>query len=235
MRWCGGTEDPRRWVGEGGCAVRCAQSRGEWPGDRRTFLLRREGGGRVDVESKAEVGGGRRRGVVVGVGWRREGGGLRVGCGFLGLRAEVGVFRLALGGGRGGGGIVEIGGSGLGSGGGDGDGSIDTTIRGMWSPFVKIFSDTSPAPPPSKAKDGTTGEPFKPPCVTSFAAIPPFPIFSPPFLTNNNPFSHKHLFSVDAKKRLYTRKESDAARMLIPRYIAAPQRIYVRSTERGTE
>lgn len=36
MSW-GGTEAPRRNVGVGGLLVRCAQSRGEWPGERRTF------------------------------------------------------------------------------------------------------------------------------------------------------------------------------------------------------
>jgi hypothetical protein len=80
----GGTEEPRRKVGVGGCLVRKAQSRGEWPGDRITFfrfwlvvVLEAEGGGRVDVEREDEVGrrrdcwevvvGGGRRVVLVGI------------------------------------------------------------------------------------------------------------------------------------------------------------------------
>lgn len=35
----------------GGCRVRLAQSRGEWPGSRSTFLEGRFEGARVDVEA----------------------------------------------------------------------------------------------------------------------------------------------------------------------------------------
>lgn len=48
---CGGRDAPRRKVGVGGWAARCAQSRGEWPGVRRTFLEGREEGERVDVDA----------------------------------------------------------------------------------------------------------------------------------------------------------------------------------------
>ncbi len=96
---CGGTSAPRRKVGVGGCAVRWAQSRGEWPGERRTFLDWREEGDRVEVEREREreevgVGGARRVEAV-------EGGGRRV-VGSAGFRFAVAV-------GRGGGGIVGFG------------------------------------------------------------------------------------------------------------------------------
>lgn len=130
----GGREAPRRKVGVGGCWTKWAQSRGEWPGSRRTFLEGRRGGGRVDVE---------RRGVVVGRveggrdrgGWRRvaggrvdegAGGGFRRGCveegrdrddddgggggggiRLLALGAAGRGFRFALGAGRAGGGSDE--------------------------------------------------------------------------------------------------------------------------------
>lgn len=82
----GGTLAPRRKVELGGFAVRCAQSRGEWPGSRRTFLEGRAEGAKVDIEGardrldafagpdggarnvEAAEGGGRR--VVEGVGGR---------------------------------------------------------------------------------------------------------------------------------------------------------------------
>lgn len=119
---CGGTSAPRRNVGVGGLAVRCAQSRGEWPGSRRTFLEGRAEGERVEVD-REEVGGAREREG----GARRveavEGGGRRVvesvggargvgaGIGGGGMREGSG-FRLAFGLGRGGGGIMEDGGGG---------------------------------------------------------------------------------------------------------------------------
>ena len=40
---CGGIEAPRRKVGLGGLVVSWAQSRGEWPGERRIFLEGRGG------------------------------------------------------------------------------------------------------------------------------------------------------------------------------------------------
>lgn len=52
----GGTSAPRRKVGVGGLAVRCAQSRGEWPGSRRTFFEGRVEGERVEVEGARDVG-----------------------------------------------------------------------------------------------------------------------------------------------------------------------------------
>lgn len=82
---CGGTSFPRRNVGLGGLWVRCAQSRGEWPGSRITFLDGRDDGARVEVVGA--------RDVVVGArewegGLRRvdavEGGGRRVVDGFGG-------------------------------------------------------------------------------------------------------------------------------------------------------
>jgi len=45
----GGREAPRRKVVEGGLLTRCAQSRGEWPGARRTFFDGRDEGGREEV------------------------------------------------------------------------------------------------------------------------------------------------------------------------------------------
>jgi len=98
----GGTSAPRRKVAVGGFAVRCAQSRGEWPGSRRTFLDGRIDGAKVDIEGardrldafagpdggarnvEAAEGGGRR--VVEGLGgvlnvavveFGREGGDMR--------------------------------------------------------------------------------------------------------------------------------------------------------------
>lgn len=119
---CGGTSAPRRNVGVGGLAVRCAQSRGEWPGSRRTFLEGRVEGERVDVEreefggAREREGGARRVDAVEGGGRRvveRVGGGRRVeaGVGGGGMRAVSG-FRFALELGRGGGGIAEPGGGG---------------------------------------------------------------------------------------------------------------------------
>ncbi len=85
----------------GGWAVRWAQSRGEWPGERRTFLEGRREGDKVEVERdggarEREGGGGARRVEAV------EGGGRRV-VGSAGFRFAVAV-------GRGGGGIVGFGG-----------------------------------------------------------------------------------------------------------------------------
>lgn len=57
---CGGMSVPRRKVEVGGCAVKCAQSSGECPGERRTFLEGREEGDRVDVEGAREPDGGAR-------------------------------------------------------------------------------------------------------------------------------------------------------------------------------
>ncbi len=52
----GGTSAPRRKVDEGGLEVRCAQSSGEWPGDRRTFLEGRAELGRVEDVGAREGG-----------------------------------------------------------------------------------------------------------------------------------------------------------------------------------
>lgn len=113
---CGGTSAPRRNVGVGGLVVRWAQSRGEWPGSRRTFLEGRVDGERVEVEreevdgardrergarrEEAIEGGGRRVVERVGAARRVEerfgGGGMRV----------VSGFRFAFELGRGGGGIA---------------------------------------------------------------------------------------------------------------------------------
>ncbi len=119
---CAGTSAPRRNVGVGGLAVRCAQSRGEWPGSRRTFFEGRLEGERVEVE-REEVGGARereggaRRVEAVEGGGRRVaesvGGARRVDAGFGGGGMREGSgFRFAFESGRGGGGIVEFGGGG---------------------------------------------------------------------------------------------------------------------------
>lgn len=115
---CGGTSAPRRNLGVGGLAVRCAQSRGEWPGSRRTFLEGRLEGERVEVEreegggARVREGGWRWVDAVEGVGRRgveRVGRARRVGMG-------VGFgFRVAVEVGRGGGGIVVVGRGGGGS------------------------------------------------------------------------------------------------------------------------
>ena len=103
---CGGTSLPRRKVGVGGLAVRYAQSRGEWPGSRRTFFDGRAEGERIDVVGAIEeVGGaGEREG-----GPRRvdaeEGGGRRV---FEGLGGVLKVGGLGVG--REGGRMREVGG-----------------------------------------------------------------------------------------------------------------------------
>lgn len=70
---------PRRKLGAGGFAVRYAQSRGEWPGSRRTFLEGREEGARVDAEgARLEVGGARERDGGARRVDAEEGGGRRV-------------------------------------------------------------------------------------------------------------------------------------------------------------
>lgn len=50
-----GTSAPRRKVGWGGLAIRCAQSRGEWPGSRRTFLEGRADGAWVDIDGARDI------------------------------------------------------------------------------------------------------------------------------------------------------------------------------------
>ncbi len=52
---CGGRCAPRSVEAEDGDLVRRAQSRGEWPGDRMTFLLLRDPGGWVEVEGAREA------------------------------------------------------------------------------------------------------------------------------------------------------------------------------------
>lgn len=137
-RW-GGTSAPRRNVGVGGLAVRWAQSRGEWPGSRRTFLEGgRVEGWRVEVErreagarEREESGGGARRvdAVEGGGAWRVEEGAPRGvgsgGGGGGGMVVFVSGLRLAVevGFGRGGGGIVGF--CGGGAGGGDVLGGFD--------------------------------------------------------------------------------------------------------------
>lgn len=125
MSWAG-TEEPRRKVGVGGQATRAAQSRGEWPGARRTFFEGREEAGREeDVGAREEVGGLRRREAAEGGGRRvdcwgfvgREGGGIRVEAGvevgwedrFARDGIERSGFRRAVGEGRGGEGIEIVG------------------------------------------------------------------------------------------------------------------------------
>ena len=44
----GGTSTPLKKVGVGGWEVSCAQSRGEWPGGRMTFLEGRADGASVE-------------------------------------------------------------------------------------------------------------------------------------------------------------------------------------------
>ena len=106
----------------GGLAIRCAQSRGEWPGSRRTFLEGRLDGERVEVE-REEIGGARereggaRRVEAAEGGGRRDvesfGGARRVDAGIDGGAISKGSdsrFAFELGGG--GGCIVECGGFG---------------------------------------------------------------------------------------------------------------------------
>ena len=76
---CKGTPTPLKKVGVGGWEVSCAQSRGEWPGERMIFLKGRVGGARVeevtadkDVLPRADDLGGGPRSVEAS-----EGGGLR--------------------------------------------------------------------------------------------------------------------------------------------------------------
>ena len=96
---CGGTSFPRRKVALGGFWVKCAQSRGEWPGSRITFLDGRDEGARVEVVGARDVavgarereGGPRRVDAVEGGGRRAVdgfGGGLKIGI--LGVGLEVG-------------------------------------------------------------------------------------------------------------------------------------------------
>ena len=100
---CGGTFTPRRFEDEAGDLVRRAQSRGEWPGERMTFLLLRDEGGWVDVVGAREL-----FGADLEDGARRvdaaEGGGARS---LEAGEGEGGVARgnEGFGGGRGGGGI----------------------------------------------------------------------------------------------------------------------------------
>lgn len=126
----GGTSFPRRKVLVGGLAIRCAQSRGEWPGSRRNFFEGREEGARVDVEgARVDMGGAREREGGVRRVAAVEGGGRRVVEGFGGVLKVGGVgvgrkgggiraggdgsgFRLALSLGRGGGSIADISGCG---------------------------------------------------------------------------------------------------------------------------
>ena len=119
---CAGTSAPRRKLAAGGLAIRCAQSRGEWPGSRRTFLEGRLEGARVEVE-REEIGGARereggaRRVEAVEGGGRRVveslGGARRVDAGVGGGGMSEGSgFRFAFELGGGGGCIVECGGFG---------------------------------------------------------------------------------------------------------------------------
>ena len=68
---------------EGGLLTRCAQSRGEWPGARRTFFEGREEGGREEVVGAREREGGTRREEAA------EGGGRRVEDGLGGARFVI--------------------------------------------------------------------------------------------------------------------------------------------------
>lgn len=103
----------------GGLAVKCAQSRGEWPGSRRTFFEGREEGESVEVEREEiggarELEGGARSVEAVEGGGRsvveRVGGDRRVDLGFGGEDMRDGSgLHFAFGFGRGGGGIEELG------------------------------------------------------------------------------------------------------------------------------
>lgn len=75
-----GTLAPRINFGLGGLLTRCAQSRGEWPGARRTFFDGREEGGREDDVGARDREGGVRRVEAA------EGGGRRLEEGFPGRR-----------------------------------------------------------------------------------------------------------------------------------------------------
>ena len=112
---CGGTSLPRRKVGVGGLAVRCAQSRGEWPGSRRTFLEGRLDGERVEVVGAREV--------VVGGAREREGEPRRI-------DAVDGGGRRAM---DGLGGVLNVGGAGVGR------DSGDVKAVGGWSGFRLAF------------------------------------------------------------------------------------------------
>ena len=95
--------------------TRCAQSRGEWPGARRTFFEGREDGGRDEAVGVSERlggvrmvdagdGGGRRVGEALGrvrltVAGRRDGGGIRLEGEIPGIGGTEAV-------GRGGGGMA---------------------------------------------------------------------------------------------------------------------------------
>ena len=94
MSW-GGTSFPRRNVVVGGLWIRWAQSRGEWPGSRITFLDGRDDGARVEVVGA--------RDVVVGA-REREGGPRRVDAAEGGGRRGVDGF----------GGVLKIGTLGVG-------------------------------------------------------------------------------------------------------------------------
>ncbi len=84
---CGGTSFPRRNVGLGGLWVKWAQSSGEWPGSRITFLDGRDNGARVEVVGA--------RDVVVEV-REREGGPRKVDAAEGGGRRAVDGFGGAL-------------------------------------------------------------------------------------------------------------------------------------------
>ena len=102
MSW-GGTSFPRRNVGVGGLWVRWAQSRGEWPGSRITFLDGRDDGARVEVVGASDVvvgarerdGGPRRVDAAEGGGRRGVdgfGGDLKIGTSGVGLeRGSIGA------------------------------------------------------------------------------------------------------------------------------------------------
>lgn len=80
---CGGTSFPRRNVELGGFWVKWAQSSGEWPGSRITFLDGRDNGARVEVVGA--------RDVVVGA-REREGGPRKVDAAEGGGRRAVDGF-----------------------------------------------------------------------------------------------------------------------------------------------
>lgn len=105
----------------GGWAVRWAQSRGEWPGCRRTFLEGRVEGWRVEVERRKGGGRVREEGCGAGAGARRvdavEGGGAQgvkegarsgVGGGGVVVFGSRLRFAVEVGFGRGGGGIMGV-------------------------------------------------------------------------------------------------------------------------------
>lgn len=182
---CGGTSAPRRNVEVGGLAVRWAQSRGEWPGSRRTFLEGRVDGERVEVE-REEVGGARereggaRRVAAVDGGGRRVGGARRVGVGVGGAGLGLGSgFRFAFGLGRGGGGggIMDFDEGGDMARGDEGLDSVSCVVFAV-GPFFRssLGAGSFSLPPSSSVNVGTSD--LLSSSLSSFAIGDPAPVLS---------------------------------------------------------